>query len=368
VRTFRAWAQRFRACHAQAERLTGEDVAAVFRRYFAAGEMLFRLREQALYRVVLAKRPRPKVWAVQLPSPGLAHPQSAQPGASPAAVRAHYDVSNDFYAAWLGPSMMYSSGLWRADDAPDLDSATNRKIDYFARHTLIDGATRVLDIGCGWGGVLRRLTTQHGVRSAVGLTLSERQRKFINRDPIQGVEVLLTGWERYTPEDCFDAVFSFGAFEHFARDGTTGRERVARYRQFFGRCHEWLRAGGRLALETIAHDDAPDTAQQFGRGPLGDAVLELFPESLCPHLSEVVLGFEPWFEVELLRSDAADFARTFRAWQIALRNHEPAATAATDAATVRRFRRYLAAAEVQFRDGTLTNLRVVLHRRAELKQ
>jgi cyclopropane fatty-acyl-phospholipid synthase-like methyltransferase len=123
-----------------------------------------------------------------------------------------------------------------------------------------------------------------------------------------------------------------------------------------------------LALETIAHDDAPDTAGPLGRGPLGDSVLELFPESLCPHLSEVVLGFEPWFEVEILRADAADFARTFRAWQLALRTSEDVAAAAAGADTVRRFRRYLAASEVQFRDGTLTNLRFVLHRRADVKK
>jgi cyclopropane-fatty-acyl-phospholipid synthase len=264
--------------------------------------------------------------------------------------------------------MMYSSGLWNADDPPDLDSATARKIDYFARATLKNDAVRVLDVGCGWGAVLRRLTTRHGVRAGVGLTLSERQHEFIARAPMPGVDVRVISWESYAPEDAFDAIFSFGAFEHFARDGTTGAQRVARYEQFFARCHEWLRPGGRLALETIAHDDAPDTAYPRGRGPLGDAVLELFPESLCPHLSEVVLGFEPWFEVEILRCDPGDFARTFRAWQIALRNHQDAAIAATDAATVRRFRRYLAAAEVQFRDGTLTNLRVVLHRRAERRQ
>ena len=83
---------------------------------------------------------------------------------------------------------------------------------------------------------------------------------------------------------------SFGAFEHFARDGTTGPERIATYRSFFARCYDWLAPGGRLGLETIVHDDAPDTATPRGRGPLGDSVLALYPESICPHLSEVVLG------------------------------------------------------------------------------
>jgi cyclopropane-fatty-acyl-phospholipid synthase len=364
VETFRAWARRLRTGRAVAAALVGEPTRRTFARYFAASEVLFRLREQALYRVVLQKRVRVKSWVVPpLPSSVAVAPADGE-GASEGAVRAHYDVSNDFYAAWLGRSMMYSSGLWRAGDPLDLDAATERKIDFFARHAIPDGATRVLDVGCGWGATVRRLVGRHRVRAAVGLTLSEHQREFISRDPARGLDIRLEGWETYRPAAPFDAIFSFGAFEHFARDGMAAPERVARYRRFFERCHTWLSPGGRLALETIAHDDAPDTATPLGRGPLGDAVLNLFPESLCPQLSEVVLGFEPWFEVELLRSDAADFARTFRAWQVALRANEDAALAAAGPETTRRFRRYLAACEVQFRDGTLTNLRLVLRRRA----
>ena len=77
--------------------------------------------------------------------------------------------------------------------------------------------------------------------------------------------------------------------------GTASVGRVLAYRRFFASCHAWLVPGGRLTLETIAHDDAPDTAAVKEPGPLGDAVLDLFPESLCPHLAEIVLGFEPWF-------------------------------------------------------------------------
>ena len=82
----------------------------------------------------------------------------------------------------------------------------------------------------------------------------------------------------------------------------------------------------------------------------------------------LMLGFEPWFEVLVLRTDAADFARTFRHWQVRLRDHEQQAISAVGPETVRRFRRYLAASEVQFRDGTLTNLRLVLRRRAALRR
>jgi len=366
-RTFRAWGLAYRAAEARARALVGERTARTFARYFATGEMYFRLREDSLYRVVLKKRKQPKVWALKLgPSDvdGGDEPKEAA-GASAAAVRSHYDVSDDFYRLWLGPTMMYSSGLWssEADPAADLDAAERRKIDFFARQVLPSPGAEVLDVGCGWGFDLRRLVEEHGVSRAVGLTLSEAQREFAAARPIPGVEVRLESWADHVPVRPYDAIVSYGAFEHFARDGSTGVERVRAYRGFFARCFEWLREGGRLGLETIAHDGAPDTASPLGRGPLGDFVLSIYPESICPHLSELVLGFEPYFEVEALRSDAADFARTVRLWHLALRAREAEAGALVGASTARRFRRYLVSSEMQFRTGTITNYRVVLHRR-----
>jgi cyclopropane-fatty-acyl-phospholipid synthase len=318
--------------------------------------------------VILAKRPVAKSFAATLLPSMLTIAAPNRKGASAAAIRHHYDLSNDFYRTWLGPSMMYSSGLWAPHDDPsDLAAAHDRKIDYFAT-LVLSGGDRVLDVGCGWGGNLRALRTRHGVVRGVGLTLSDAQRAYIAADPIDSVEIRVEDWADHDPVDRYDAIFSYGAFEHFARDGSSGPERVSSYRHFFASCHRWLRSGGRIALETIAHDAAPDTVRPLGRGPRGDSVLALFPESIAPHLAEVVLGFEPWFEVEVLRSDAADFARTFRCWQVRLRRHEQQAEAVAGADTVRRYRRYLASSELQFRDGTLTNLRLVLRRRDAVKR
>jgi cyclopropane-fatty-acyl-phospholipid synthase len=358
-RTFRAWILRARAAVGEAEALIGAEATRTFLRYFAAGELFFRLREHALYRVVLNLRPAPKLWTSpvgvgsDLPAPVAA--------ASSTAVRAHYDVSNDFYRLWLGPTMAYSSALWTG--AATLEEAQLAKLDYFAGHVLREPAARVLDVGCGWGANLRRLVDVHGAAAAIGLTLSQAQF-----DHAPNVDVRLESWQDHVPEASYDAITSYGAFEHFAADGSTSGQRVAAYQRFFERCFEWLRPGGRLALETIAHDDAPDTSAPLGRGPLGDFVLQIFPESLCPHLCEVVLGFEPWFEVEVLRSDAADFARTFRAWTLGLRTHDAEAVALVGPDTVRRFRRYLAASEAQFRLHILTNYRLVLHRRPSARR
>jgi cyclopropane-fatty-acyl-phospholipid synthase len=229
------------------------------------------------------------------------------------------------------------------------------------------GPKRVLDIGCGWGGTLRRLAEAHRVDGATGLTLSPAQVEYQSQLPVPGGDIRLEDWNDHRPCEPYDAILSFGAFEHFARDGTTGPQRIAGYRRFFRSCMEWLAPGGRLALETIAHDGAPDTDAPLGRGPLGDFVLSLYPESVCPHLGEIVLGFEPFFEVEILRSDPGDFARTCRAWLAALRQHEREAANIVGEDVVRQFRRYLAASEIQFRTRIVTNYRLVLRRRPEVR-
>jgi cyclopropane-fatty-acyl-phospholipid synthase len=264
--------------------------------------------------------------------------------------------------------MMYSAGCWLPGDPPDGEAASVRKLEFFARWLVPEPGCRVLDVGCGWGGNLRYLVEQHRVRSAVGLTLSAEQRDFAAGLPMPGIEIELTDWADHQPAEGYDAVFSFGAFEHFAVDGSTGVERIERYRRFFARCYDWLPAGGRLGLETIGYDDAPDTDRPLGRGPLGDFVLALFPESSCPHLSELVLGFEPWFEVDLLQATGADFARTFRSWQLRLRQAETNAVELVGDETFRRFRRYLAASETMFRTRALTDYRLVLRRRATMKR
>jgi cyclopropane fatty-acyl-phospholipid synthase-like methyltransferase len=92
-------------------------------------------------------------------------------------------------------------------------------------------------------------------------------------------------------------------------------------------------------------------------------VLGLYPESLSPHLCEIVLGFEPYFLVRELRADGRDFGRTIHAWLARAGRPSGRGGAASAAATYRRFKTYLAASEVQFRLRAITNYRLVLERR-----
>ena len=247
-RTFRAWTLAYREQEALAQELVGPEACRAYARYFAVGEAVFRLREHSLYRVVLTKRPEPKTWAVTVrPSdiPPPADRGGGPAGASAAAVRSHYDVSNSFYGLWLGPSMMYSSAMWAgAETRADLERAQQRKIDFFAARALPGpGPGRVLDVGCGWGWNLRKLAGAHRVAAATGLTLSRAQLDYLTQQPVPGADIRLEDWNDHHPAEPYDAIFSFGAFEHFARDGTTGPQRIATYRRFFRSCMEWLAPG-----------------------------------------------------------------------------------------------------------------------------
>ena len=137
-------------------------------------------------------------------------------GASPEAIRQHYDVSNDFYQLWLDPTLTYSGAMWEEGD--DLEAAQIRKIDYHIEQARAPGTGRVLEIGCGWGSTLRRLVNVHGVRKAIGLTLSQAQRDWLNNtldDP--RIEVRLENWFDHEPEAPYDAIISIAAFEAFAK-------------------------------------------------------------------------------------------------------------------------------------------------------
>ena len=109
-------------------------------------------------------------------------------GASPAAIISHYDMGEEFFQLVLDPDLVYSCALFEAGDS--LWDAQRRKLDHHIQASGAATAKRVLDIGCGWGALLRRLSDHWGVENAVGLTLSPSQANFIRRMPRKGLEVM----------------------------------------------------------------------------------------------------------------------------------------------------------------------------------
>lgn len=283
-------------------------------------------------------------------------------GASPEAIRHHYDVGNDFYRLWLDPTLTYSCALWSENDHDDmLEIAQRRKIEHHAQWARAHDAERVLDIGCGWGAVLKHLVEEHGVRHAVGLTLSREQAEWIASFNHPGIEVRPESWTEHAPAQPYDAVVSIGAFEHFARPEWNDEQKLAAYRAFFTRCHGWLRPGAWLSLQTIAYGDVDHTRFRAS-SQVQFIVREIFPESELPTLGQILQASEGLFEVVALRNDREDYERTCRVWCRRLTAQRRQAVAAAGAEVVARYVRYLRLSAASFQFGQTCLLRLAFRR------
>jgi cyclopropane-fatty-acyl-phospholipid synthase len=282
-------------------------------------------------------------------------------GASADAIQLHYDVDAEFYALWLDELSTYSCGDW--SEATDLDAAQRAKLDYFLRWCPPDDGP-LLDVGCGWGSLLARAASAHGVTEATGLTLSPGQAATAQRRLPTGFDVRVEPWEAHRPADRYGSIISIGAFEHFARPGLSRDAKLARYGEFFAAMHGMLVAGGRLGLQTIAFDQASEADD----GPLVRFLQdEIFPESMLPHVPEVVAAADRWFHVERLTCHASDYARTCSEWRRRLVSRRADAVDLVGEAEVQRFHRYLTSARLLFTRGDWTLARLVLTARARPK-
>ncbi|MBD1821243.1 class I SAM-dependent methyltransferase [Cyanobacteria bacterium FACHB-DQ100] len=287
---------------------------------------------------------------------------STSTGASAAAIQHHYDVGNDFYQLWLDPTMVYSCALWEENEpTTNLEKAQIRKIDYHIEQARAQGKKRVLDIGCGWGGILKRLVNEHGVQQAIGLTLSEAQADWVRALNHPQIEVNLEGWQNYEPTAPFDAIISVGAFEHFVKPELSSAEKIEVYRSFFQRCHGWLNPGGSMSLQTIAYGKRkPEEVQKLPGAKFANE--EIFPESDSPRLAEIAEAAEGIFEIVTVRNDRLDYVKTLEVWLKNLRAHRAEVVQAAGEVVFQRYERYLYLALLGFLTGDLLLLRLTLRR------
>jgi len=154
-----------------------------------------------------------------------------------AAISHHYDVSNEFYRLVLGPSMTYSCAVFRSPDEPLADAQRN-KYELISRKLGLEPGMRLLDVGCGWGGMVLHAAHEHGV-DAVGVTLSQQQEELATKRVAEAglaghIDIRLQDY-RDVRDGPFDVISSIGMFEH------VGRARMAEY---FHRLRDLLPPGG----------------------------------------------------------------------------------------------------------------------------
>lgn len=285
--------------------------------------------------------------------------KTENPGASAKAIQHHYDVGNEFYRLWLDSNNVYSGALWEENDS--LDTAQLRKIDYHINQSKARGAKRVLDVGCGWGAVLKRLVEENNVEYALGLTLSVAQAEWIKSFNHPKIEVRVENWLDHFPEVPYDSIISIGAFEHFAKIELSDVEKVEAYRSFFQRCHEWLKPDGYLSLQTITYGK---TRREVAKKSQATQFIskDIFPESDPPRLIDVVEAVEGLFEVVALHNDREGYERTCRAWLERLRAVRKEAINIAGDEVVADFEHYFKVFCVGFATGNLGLLRVTLRR------
>ena len=221
------------------------------------------------------------------------------------AIQYHYDVSNEFYAEWLDPSMVYSCAYFENGDE-SLDEAQRKKIDHILAKVQLRPGQRLLDIGCGWGALVMRAAQAFGAR-CVGITLSQNQfdlaTERVRAAGLQDqVEIRLQDYRDVSGH--FDRITSVGMFEHVGLRHLT---------DYFRIIHDLLAPDGWCLNHGITSTDARDGETTHGGGRFIDRYV--FPQGELPHIATVLRtmqegGLEA-FDVENLRRH---YARTLRCW------------------------------------------------------
>lgn len=268
----------------------------------------------------------------------------------------HYDVSNDFYRLWLDEDMQYSCAYWSgADDT--LDQAQLTKKAHIAAKLALQPGQKILDIGCGWGGMALYLNKVAGVE-VLGITLSEEQLKLAReRAEAAGVsdkvrfELLDYRVLAQRAPGTFDRIVSVGMFEHVG---------VPQFDTFFRACANLLKDDGVMLLHTIGRLGKPGATDAFTRK-------YIFPGGYIPALSETLAASE---KVKLIHSDVEilrlHYALTLREWYARVRANRDAIVAQYGERFFRMWIFYLAGATAAFESGGMCNFQIqyVRNRRA----
>ncbi len=268
--------------------------------------------------------------------------------AARANVAHHYDLDDRLYDRFLDPWRQYSCAYW-TPDTPDLAAAQRAKIAHIAAKLDLAPGQRVLDIGCGWGGLAIALHRLTGA-DVTGITLSAAQHAYACAWADRAGVAAHVRFELVDYRDLardrgsrFDRIVSVGMFEHVG---------VPHYPAFFLKCRELLAPGGLVLLHSIGRMGGPGTTDAFTRK-------YIFPGGYIPALSEILPASEGsrliLTDCEVLR---LHYARTLRAWYAACLAARPAIEAAFDARFFRLWTFYLAGATASFEAGGMVNFQL----------
>jgi cyclopropane-fatty-acyl-phospholipid synthase len=261
------------------------------------------------------------------------------------AISYHYDVSNEFYALWLDRRMVYSCGYFaRAGD--DLDTAQIHKLDHICRKLRLQPGERLLDIGCGWGGLVLYAAQRYCVE-AVGITLSQPQVDLArarireaNLDAVHRCRADLMDYREMSPEHPFDKLVSVGMFEHVGQ---------AKLPVYFEQAWRLLRPGGLFLNHGIA---CPGTEPRPRIRRKSFSNRYVFPDGELTPISTTLAAAEAaGFEVRDVESLREHYALTLRYWVQRLETHHDQALRHVDDVTYRVWRLFISGSAYGFEVG-----------------
>jgi cyclopropane-fatty-acyl-phospholipid synthase len=208
--------------------------------------------------------------------------------------RRHYDIGNELFSLMLDKSMNYSCGYWK--NADTLDAAQEAKMDLICRKLKLAPGMRVLDIGCGWGGLAEYMARNHQV-SVVGVTVSGQQET-LAKARCKGLPVEIRLADYRDLNDPFDRVVSVGMFEHVG---------VACYKAFMNVVNRCLKDQGLFLLHTIAGNRSVRSSDPW-------VSTYIFPNSMIPSGRQITEAAENFFVLEDWHSFGPDYDPTLMAW------------------------------------------------------
>ncbi len=254
------------------------------------------------------------------------------------AIHHHYDVSNRFYRWVLGPSMAYTCAVFPSADA-SLEVAQEEKFDLVCRKLGLQPGMRLLDVGCGWGGMVLHAVKNYGV-TAIGVTLSEQQAQWgqeaIEREGIGDRAEIRFRDYRDVPETGFDAVSSIGLTEHIGREN---------YPSYFSFLFNKIRPEGRMLNHTITRPN--DLEPTHYRTSFINRYV--FPDGELSGPGHIMSAMnDAGFEIRHEENLREHYALTLKHWCENLDRHWDEAVEEAGLGTARVWRLYMAASRLGF--------------------
>jgi cyclopropane-fatty-acyl-phospholipid synthase len=293
------------------------------------------------------------------------HGEHHSPERDRRAIQFHYDLSNDFYRLWLDERMIYSCAYF-ADESESLEAAQIRKLDHICRKLNLQPGERLLDIGCGWGGLLIHAAKHYGAK-AMGISISEEQTKEARaRFSQQGVadqcQIEIVHYEAFQPETPFDKLVSVGMFEHLGPD---------KLQDYFAKCLELLKPGGLFLLQGASSQGdyrhlRIGLMDRLGLGRHAFYQKYSFPDSELVDIATISqlaesVGFETR-DVENLREH---YALTLRHWLHQLESNHDAAVSAVGEVAYRCWHLLVAFSKYFMEMGLLAEFQTLLGKPTE---